>query len=382
MYLGVWLLLCSLSACHKQTSTCGSGDLRVVADFPAARVNACEKSADNHFTINISPENTPINDSPWFAFRIENDRTETQTVSITIKFIDGSSRYLPKVSNDREHWRVVEHSSEVQQLHFDLTLNQPILWVAAQELLTGEDYSQWFNSHSGKPHVSKAVIGELAQGRPINALFINPEQRDTIIILGRQHPPEVTGALALFPFVDTLLADTPLNRAFNQRFNLIVIPNLNPDGVALGNWRNNANGVDTNRDWGLFEQPETKAVANLLRQLNNEGHQFYLGLDFHSTGKNYFYTQEDTDPLCPAAFTAQWIADIQSTLPNYTVKRSARTSDGNPTFKQWFNTEYGVPSISFELDDNVERELIPQVGAVAATAMMKLLLDSHCPLAE
>jgi hypothetical protein len=33
--------------------------------------------------------------------------------------------------------------------------------------------------------------------------------------------------------------------------------NANPDGVDKGHWRLNDGGVDLNRDWGPFTQPET-----------------------------------------------------------------------------------------------------------------------------
>ena len=38
----------------------------------------------------------------------------------------------------------------------------------------------------------------------------------------------------------------------------------NPDGVDSGYWRHNSNGVDLNRDWIEFTQPETKAIKQFL----------------------------------------------------------------------------------------------------------------------
>ena len=83
-----------------------------------------------------------------------------------------------------------------------------------------------------------------------------------IVIVGRQHPPEVTGSLNLFPFLATVLGDSSLARQFRARYQLIIYPFLNPDGVALGHWRHNTGGVDLNRDWGPFTQPETRLVRD------------------------------------------------------------------------------------------------------------------------
>ena len=41
-----------------------------------------------------------------------------------------------------------------------------------------------------------------------------------------------------------------------------VVPLANPDGVEQGHWRHNAQGVDLNRDWDRFQQPETRALRD------------------------------------------------------------------------------------------------------------------------
>ncbi len=46
-----------------------------------------------------------------------------------------------------------------------------------------------------------------------------------------------------------------------EEHNFLILPLLNPDGMALGHWRHNLGSVDLNRDWGIFGQPETTAVT-------------------------------------------------------------------------------------------------------------------------
>ena len=41
---------------------------------------------------------------------------------------------------------------------------------------------------------------------------------------------------------------------------------MNPDGVDLGHWRHNANGVDLNRDWSYYNQPEIKQAVNFIEK--------------------------------------------------------------------------------------------------------------------
>lgn len=369
----------TLSACHTlpHSYDCQFDTVSFTANFPGGRLNGCEQLSSSAFELTITPEGLPINDSPWYAFRINSKGS--QTINIVLQFVDGSARYQPKISRDGKHWTSVPHQHQEQSTTFSLDLQKESLLVAGQELLLAPDYDLWLQQKAEKESVHLITVGESVKGQPIKALDIHSNNQDTIVILGRQHPPEVTGALALFPFVDRILADTDLAVNFRERFRVIVIPLVNPDGVVAGTWRHNSNNIDTNRDWGVFSQPETKVIAEFIATLANQGQQFYLGLDFHSTEKNYFYTQQDGDPLCPQSFTAKWIEGIKKAQPDFSFRRSSRSSDGNPTFKQWFNETYGVPSISYEMGDNIDRGLLVEVATTAADSMMKELLSTHCP---
>ena len=66
----------------------------------------------------------------------------------------------------------------------------------------------------------------------------------------------------------------------------MVFPLMNPDGVDLGHWRHNAGGIDLNRDWALYRQPETRLVADfIVKEVKTQKSQLVLGLDFS------FYTK-------------------------------------------------------------------------------------------
>lgn len=70
----------------------------------------------------------------------------------------------------------------------------------------------------------------------------NPDAENVVLLIGRQHPPEVTGAIAMVAFVEQLLRDEegPCELcAFHADTNLVIVPLVNPDGVDAGNWRHN-----------------------------------------------------------------------------------------------------------------------------------------------
>jgi cytosolic carboxypeptidase protein 6 len=156
-----------------------------------------------------------------------------------------------------------------------------------------------------------------------------------------------------------------------------VIPLINPDGVDHGHWRHNLGGVDLNRDWLRFQQPETRAVRDLLERLaDREGARVFLLLDFHSTARDIFYTQNDEHPTFPENFTARWLAALAERMPDYEVARSGSHSSPHVTSKAWGYERFGSPSITYEFGDNTDRDLIRRQSKIAAEEMMRLLLEA------
>ena len=46
-------------------------------DFEAGNIESCHKSKNNNLILGVSPEKTPINMSPWYAFRIRAESPRT-----------------------------------------------------------------------------------------------------------------------------------------------------------------------------------------------------------------------------------------------------------------------------------------------------------------
>ena len=359
---------------------CGFGDLRFDTGFEGARLSECRQTGDNEYSLGNAPENTPVNSSPWYAFRVLSERE--RTIRVFFHYGRHRHRYRPKISRDGRNWRLLDESSyqlilDETAVRFTLRVGPEPLYVAAQELVTNSDYAQWREVQAALEHVEAGEIGRTLGNRPIHALTTAGDAGEWVLIVGRQHPPEITGALALFPFVERLLEDDQLAQRFRRRYRLLIVPNLNPDGVASGHWRHNYGGVDLNRDWGLFTQPETRAViAKLERVLQQPGQRLVLGLDFHSTRRDVFYTQEDGEVAVLPDFTADWLQAIASKVPGFKVDRAASRNSGRPVFKHYISETYGVPAITYEMGDRTDRELIRRVAVVAAELMMKLLADA------
>jgi predicted deacylase len=174
-------------------------------------------------------------------------------------------------------------------------------------------------------------------------------------------------------FVEEIVGDSELARKFRGQFGVLLVPLLNPDGVDHGHWRHNLAGVDLNRDWGIFNQPETRAVRDQILALK-ERSRLVLHLDFHSTFNDVFYTQPDEPAAGPDPFTKPWLEGLARRFPAYKVNRDPSEPARLVTSQGWAYKTLGIPAITYELGDNTDRALLRQVSAGAAQEMMGVLL--------
>lgn len=378
------LTLLTLSACSQSQQTiteqsnlsCDTGNVKLLADFPTARMDECVKLSENEFAIRLKPENTPINSSPWYAFRAQADKPTKIRVSMTVS--GDSHRYLPKRSKDLSQWDLITYEDKGEVRSFEVAVDKQPVYIAGQEILNNEFYQEWGNQLSRKHKLLYNVLGQSIEQRPIYKIESHSQTSNQwLVILGRMHPPEITGALALFPFVDALLADNPLASKFRQQFNILIVPNLNPDGVAAGNWRHNLNGVDLNRDWKSFNQPEVKAVHGYLQQLVAAGNKMSMAVDFHSTRRDIFYTMPNDYGMEQRYLVNNWLGSLDQMYPNFKVIQKPGNNPDKGVFKQYFADQYKVHAITYEMGDNTDRAFIKVLAKDAADTLMTTMLKDN-----
>ena len=348
------------------------------SNFEAGKLNSCQQLSKNHYLLTTDAENRPINPSPWYAFKVEPKQGfTTQKITITVQAEQAKARYLPKMSTDSKTWYNLPFTIKDNQLTFELSLSTA-LYIAGQEIINNSQYLSWMTDIANASSFTKINLGKSTLGRPIDGLISqNPNNTEWLLILGRQHPPEITGALALFSFVDELAQTSQSQQAFLQRFNVLIIPNLNPDGVAAGNWRHNSEGVDLNRDWGKFTQVETALVKAKLDSLLKGSQRLVFALDFHSTQQDIFYTMPTDYTVAPAQFATEWLAKIKNqSVASFVVRPKPGSSPGRGVFKQYIADKYNVHGITFELGDNTQRELIEHIAKVSAESLIVQMLGT------
>ena len=271
-----------------------------------------------------------------------------------------------------------------------------MLKIVKNEILTYSLYENLVKELNGKYKTLKiTTCGKSLLGKEIFA-FVIGEGKKNIVYVGGTHGVEWLTSLLLLKFTENL-ASAYENESLLSGFNikdilenkkLIIIPELNPDGIeiaikgasACGKykaenyeickgdfsfWSANARGVDINHnfnaDWytlreaekeaginspspsrfgGLFpeSEPETAAITRLCRRIPVE-----MLITFHSQGEEIFYEYGKNTPE-----KALHIAKMFSALTDYTlVKNEGLYSSGG--LKDWFIEEFKRPAFTIEM---------------------------------
>ncbi len=199
------------------------------------------------------------------------------------------------------------------------------------------------------PFASQLQIGETTEARPIQALILAKEsniqlplaptdERMVIVLLGGIHSGESDGKEALLALTRDILSDaTP---RYLDKAVLIFIPNFNADGnERVGTLhrpgqegpdrgmgiRENAIGLDLNRDFIKLDSPEVRSLVRMLDAWDAD-----VLIDTHTTnGSLHQYDLTYDIPHNPAANQSlvQWMR--KEMLPKVTADMA---SQGFPTF--------------------------------------------------
>lgn len=349
-------------------------------NFDGARLNNVEKINDTLISVSIYPENAPINNSAHYAFNIWSETNKNMYVQFKYPK-DYEHRYIPKLKTSTTKWKPISNENVfvLDSIYtVKLALTKEPLTVAAQEIITSTNTKNWYskliNSNANLAHYK--TIGKSVLGRPLPMLDLyvgDPKNKDIIVLLSRQHPPEITGFIAFQSFLETILNDSEESKTFFSKYRILVFPIVNPDGVDLGHWRHNANGLDLNRDWGYYRQPEVKAVTKAIVKTSKKSKgKIILGIDFHSTQEDLYYTSHTIEGTTIPNFYDDWFGAIDTNFLDY-EPNEIRDDSTQPVSKGWFLRTFNATAVTYEIGDETPRNFVKEKGKVAAVEMMKIL---------
>ncbi len=123
------------------------------------------------------------------------------------------------------------------------------------------------------------IIGQSVKGRNLYALKFSASEvgkdhtKIKVLIFAQQHGNEQSGKEGILLLTRELLK--PENRHLFDKIDLVLVPQVNPDGSEL-NQRRNANGMDLNRNHLILTEPETIALHKFF-----DRYQFEVTMDVH-----------------------------------------------------------------------------------------------------
>ena len=131
----------ALSACATAPTVypagmpCQARSFTVVDGFDGARRGQCEVVARNRVRVSILPEDDGyINPSPWYSFKVY--PLEQSAGVISLNYVGGKHRYVPKISFDGIKWvpvdeRRVSISEDGTIVDIELSSIDRPFWISA-----------------------------------------------------------------------------------------------------------------------------------------------------------------------------------------------------------------------------------------------------------
>jgi dipeptidyl aminopeptidase/acylaminoacyl peptidase len=193
------------------------------------------------------------------------------------------------------------------------------------------------------PNVKVSTYGTTKEGRPLPLLIVSDSGivtpagaqkagRTVVLVYANIHAGEVDGKEAVLALARDLATTTD---ALLKKFVVLVVPNVNPDGneklgpdtrpgqngPALAGVRENADGLDLNRDFVKLESPEIRALVKLMTAWDPK-----LVIDCHTTnGSKHRYTLTYDGVRYPAADQRLVRYATDHLLPDVTTRLRAAT---------------------------------------------------------
>jgi len=246
--------------------------IRVSADFESGSLGQWRVEEGNRLVIvpKLEFDQDHVNSAlTWFYGRL--DGVLGRQVTIDLEGLDYTvyngkqgdilpyaRNTVPVFSYDGELWeRFVDCSFDAgaRRLRIRHVFSRDTVWIAYLPPYTLTRLEAFLREIGSHPAVEVGRFGWSVEGRPLYLVTVGGVDaseeriRPVVWVIARQHAFEAGGSWACEGLVRFLLSDDPQAREARQRMVFRICPMMNPDGVALGNTRFNASGVDLNRHW-------------------------------------------------------------------------------------------------------------------------------------
>ncbi len=283
----------------------------VSAAFEGGSLGKVDYLAPNHIRCAVrgqADQNHRNRQASWYYFRLDGlPQGEFQ-----IDFVDLVGEYnfhpgshaitrntRPVFSYDNQTWtHFRDDQASWSESEVRLTLRfkpeRRTIWIAHMAPYTGRELQRLLDIRD--PRIQQETIGKSVHGRDIALLTITDPAvaaagKHVVWLMGRQHAWEAGTSWVADGAVRFLLSRDPAAVRLRRSTIFKVMPIFDPDGVAEGAVRFNANGYDNNRNWDTADpklMPEIAAARRSMLSWLDAGHPIDIFLTLHNTeAKDY-----------------------------------------------------------------------------------------------
>ncbi|MEJ7758200.1 MAG: M14 family zinc carboxypeptidase [Gemmatimonadaceae bacterium] len=245
-----------------------------------------------------------------------------------------------------------------------------------------------------RPDLAVQEIGRSVQGRPIRAITYGTGPVN-VLLWSQMHGDESTATMALADLMSWFAGGAaivdPLRNRIASRLKVVMVPMLNPDGAELFQ-RENAVGVDINRDARSLVTPEARALKALRDSIKPE-----FGFNLHDQNARTLSegagrqvaiallapTADEERTYGPARTTARLVAaEIASVLEAEIPGRIAKYNDAfeprafGDLMQQWGTSTVLIESGALPNDPEKQRLRALNVAAILS-ALDAIATERH-----
>jgi len=292
-------------------------------NFEGGCLGRIEKTSDGHFRLGAKGEKDQDGrnrQANWYYFRV--DGAPKKEILLDIVDLPGEYNYQPNrgaitkdtpplISYDQRTWKHVEtfeYDPAEPKLRLRITPAASRFWIAHVPPYTGGNLAHLRADMSRHPDFREQVIGKTAGGKDLVLWTITSPNsgapKKTVWLMFRQHSWESGSSWVGEGAIRALLKDDSQSRALRQSIIWKIFPLCDPDGVARGGVRFNANGYDLNRNWDVTDpvkMPEIAAQRNAVKEWVRGGHSIDLFFSLHNTETGEYLEGPPEDAFQPLA---------------------------------------------------------------------------------
>ncbi|MGF1573556.1 MAG: M14-type cytosolic carboxypeptidase [Sumerlaeia bacterium] len=354
------------------TASAEAAELQFSSDFDSGNGTAFQLIGENHYQFEFEDDSNST-DRQWFYFEVKGANESTLTFDLieTEKTnVPGHWRSaVPVYSNDAgATWQRIATQPQMEGTTYRFTheFTSDTVRLAFHDPYPlsriNSQIAQWQQS----PWCTASErIGESTQGRPLTHLTITDTtvpaaEKVGVWVIARQHAAEVTGSFVLEGMMEFLLSNDSTAQLIRRNATINVIPVVNPDGVVMGNYRDNAQGVNLNRVWNgtasMIESPEVVWAKRAIKQWVDAGNNYTYFFDLHSTsGAQPHFAFHSTANQTSEEYYARlqaFLQLIESFAPAFDASIGRSSALTSQLAEDSNYIDYGVIAFTFEAGYN------------------------------